>query len=457
MSRSWKLALLAAATAVLLASCGDDADDAVEEAPAPAVEETPEPEPEPAPEPEPEPEPAPEPEPEPVDTFDAEAAAAEVAANVSLFFDNLALVGTAEGDEQQTYIDEMIAVLEGSDPATGEIFKMLGTLAAGLTIDMRDVVVADEANASFTFDLLINGNPTQVTDATGTAIFEDGVWKLTQQTWGALAALADTGDGGDEFDAEAAAAEVAANVSLFFDNLALVGTAEGDEQQTYIDEMIAVLEGSDPATGEIFKMLGTLAAGLTIDMRDVVVADEANASFTFDLLINGNPTQVTDATGTAIFEDGVWKLTQQTWGALAALADTGDGGDEFDAEAAAAEVAANVSLFFDNLALVGTAEGDEQQTYIDEMIAVLEGSDPATGEIFKMLGTLAAGLTIDMRDVVVADEANASFTFDLLINGNPTQVTDATGTAIFEDGVWKLTQQTWGALAALADTGDGGG
>ena len=329
MSRTWRLALVAAAAVLLAASCGDDAEDA---APAPAVEEpaapepAPDPEPEPAPEPEPEPEPAPEPEPEPepVDEFDAEAAAAEVTANVSLFFDNLALVGTAEGDAQQGYIDEMIAVLEGSDPATGEIFKMLGTLAAGLTIDMRDVVVADEANASFTFDLLINGNPTQVTDATGTALFEDGVWKLTQQTWGALAALADTGDGGDEFDAEAAAAEVTANVSLFFDNLALVGTAEGDAQQGYIDEMIAVLEGSDPATGEIFKMLGTLAAGLTIDMRDVVVADEANASFTFDLLINGNPTQVTDATGTALFEDGVWKLTQQTWGALAALADTGD-------------------------------------------------------------------------------------------------------------------------------------
>ncbi len=462
MSKTWRFALVAAAAVLLVASCGDDAED---EAPAPVVEETPapapapEPEPEPEPAPEPEPEPAPEPEPEPapepepVDGFDAEAAAAEVTANVSLFFDNLALVGTAEGDEQQAYIDEMVAVLEGSDPATGEIFKALGGLAAGLTIDMRDVVVADETNASFTFDLLINGNPTQVTDATGTSIFEDGVWKLTQQTWGALAALADTGDG-DEFDAEAAAAEVTANVSLFFDNLALVGTAEGDAQQAYIDEMVAVLEGSDPATGEIFKALGGLAAGLTIDMRDVVVADETNASFTFDLLINGNPTQVTDATGTSIFEDGVWKLTQQTWGALAALADTGDGGDEFDAEAAAAEVTANVSLFFDNLALVGTAEGDAQQAYIDEMVAVLEGSDPATGEIFKALGGLAAGLTIDMRDVVVADETNASFTFDLLINGNPTQVTDATGTSIFEDGVWKLTQQTWGALAALADTGD---
>ncbi len=343
MSRTWRLALVAAAAVLLAANCGDDGEDAVDETPAPVVDETPEPapdpdpepepepapepepepEPEPAPEPEPEPEPEPapepEPEPEPVDTFDAEAAAAEVTANVSLFFDNLALVGTATGDEQQTYIDEMIAVLEGSDPATGQIFMALGGLAAGLTIDMRDVVVADESNASFTFDLLINGNPTQVADATGTAIFEDGVWKLTQQTWGALAALADTGDG-DEFDAEAAAAEVTANVSLFFDNLALVGTATGDEQQAYIDEMVAVLEGSDPATGEIFKALGGLAAGLTIDMRDVVVADESNASFTFDLLINGTPTQVADATGTAIFEDGVWKLTQETWGALAALA-----------------------------------------------------------------------------------------------------------------------------------------
>ena len=348
MSKPWRLALLAAAALVLVAGCGGDDEDAGEDAPAATVDETPAPveeepepapveeEPEPAPveeEPEPapveeEPEPAPvEEEPEPVDEFDAEAAAAEVAANVALFFDDLALVGGAEGDEQQRIIDEMVAVLEGSDPATGAIFQALGGLAAGLTIDMRDVAVTDSENATFVFDLLINGNPTQVTDATGRALNEDGVWKLSQETWGALAALADTGDGDDEFDAEAAAAEVAANVALFFDDLALVGGAEGDEQQRIIDEMVAVLEGSDPATGAIFQALGGLAAGLTIDMRDVAVTDSENATFVFDLLINGNPTQVTDATGRALNEDGVWKLSQETWGALAALADTGDGGD----------------------------------------------------------------------------------------------------------------------------------
>ena len=463
MSKPWRLALLAAAALVLVAGCGGDDEEAVDEAPAPVADETPEPveeTPEPVEEtPEPveeTPEPVEE-TPEPVDEFDAEAAAAEAAANVALFFDDLALVGGAEGDEQQRIIDEMVAVLEGSDPATGAIFQALGGLAAGLTIDMRDVVIVDESNAEFTFDLLINGNPTQVTDATGRAVNEDGVWKLSQETWGALAALADTGDGDDEFDAEAAAAEAAANVALFFDDLALVGGAEGDEQQRIIDEMVAVLEGSDPATGAIFQALGGLAAGLTIDMRDVVIVDESNAEFTFDLLINGNPTQVTDATGRAVNEDGVWKLSQETWGALAALADTGDGDDEFDAEAAAAEAAANVALFFDDLALVGGAEGDEQQRIIDEMVAVLEGSDPATGAIFQALGGLAAGLTIDMRDVVIVDESNAEFTFDLLINGNPTQVTDATGRAVNEDGVWKLSQETWGALAALADTGDGDG
>ena len=465
MSKPWRLALLAAAALVLVAGCGGDDEAAEEAAPAPTVDETPAPvedEPEPAPvEETPEPveeAPAPEPveeAPEPPVEFDAEAAAAEAAANVALFFDDLALVGDAEGDEQQRIIDEMVAVLEGSDPATGAIFQALGGLAAGLTIDMRDVVIVDESNAEFTFDLLINGNPTQVTDATGRAVNEDGVWKLSQETWGALAALADTGGGDDEFDAEAAAAEAAANVALFFDDLALVGDAEGDEQQRIIDEMVAVLEGSDPATGAIFQALGGLAAGLTIDMRDVVIVDESNAEFTFDLLINGNPTQVTDATGRAVNEDGVWKLSQETWGALAALADTGGGDDEFDAEAAAAEAAANVALFFDDLALVGDAEGDEQQRIIDEMVAVLEGSDPATGAIFQALGGLAAGLTIDMRDVVIVDESNAEFTFDLLINGNPTQVTDATGRAVNEDGVWKLSQETWGALAALADTGGG--
>ena len=104
-----------------------------------------------------------------------------------------------------------------------------------------------------------------------------------------------------------------------------------------------------------------------------------------------------------------------------------------------------MALFFDDLALVGGAEGDEQQRIIDEMVAVLEGSDPATGAIFQALGGLAAGLTIDMRDVAVTDSENATFVFDLLINGNPTQVTDATGRALNEDGVWKLSQETWGA------------
>ena len=199
MSRSWRLALLTAAALVLLASCGDGEEDAVEEEPEPTVVDDPDPvvdEPapiveEPAPvveEPEPvddEPAPVVE-EPEPVDEFDADAAAAEVSTNVTLFFDNLALLGAAEGAEQERLVAEMTSVLEGGNEDSGAGMLAVAGLAPGLSVVMSDVAIVDESNATFIFSLLISGTPTQVADANGRAVNEDGTWKLAAEIWGAL-------------------------------------------------------------------------------------------------------------------------------------------------------------------------------------------------------------------------------------------------------------------------------
>ena len=349
MSRSWRLALLTAAAFVLLAGCGDGEEDAVEEEPAPAVVDEPapiveEPAPvvdEPAPvveEPEPvdeEPEPVveepapvveePEPvveEPEPVDEFDADAAAAEVTTNVTLFFDNLALLGAAEGDEQTRLVAEMTGVLEGGNEDSGAGMLAVAGLAPGLSVEMTDVAVVDESNATFIFSLFISGTPTQVTDANGRAVNEDGTWKLAAEIWGALLAMVPDEP---EFDADAAAAEVTTNVTLFFDNLALLGAAEGDEQTRLVAEMTGVLEGGNEDSGAGMLAVAGLAPGLSVEMTDVAVVDESNATFIFSLFISGTPTQVSDANGRAVNEDGTWKLAAEIWGALLAMVPDADG------------------------------------------------------------------------------------------------------------------------------------
>ena len=463
MSRSWRLALLTAAALVLLAGCGDGEEDAVEEEPAPAVVDEPEPaveepepvveEPEPVvEEPEPvveEPEPVveePEPvveEPEPVDEFDADAAAAEVSTNVTLFFDNLALLGAAEGDEQARLVAEMTGVLEGGNEDSAAGMLAVAGLAPGLSVEMTDVAVVDESNATFIFSLLISGNPTSVVDANGRAVNEDGTWKLAAEIWGALLAMVPDEP---EFDADAAAAEVSTNVTLFFDNLALLGAAEGDEQARLVAEMTGVLEGGNEDSAAGMLAVAGLAPGLSVEMTDVAVVDESNATFIFSLLISGNPTSVVDANGRAVNEDGTWKLAAEIWGALLAMVPDEP---EFDADAAAAEVSTNVTLFFDNLALLGAAEGDEQARLVAEMTGVLEGGNEDSAAGMLAVAGLAPGLSVEMTDVAVVDESNATFIFSLLISGNPTSVVDANGRAVNEDGTWKLAAEIWGALLAM--------
>ena len=448
--------MLTAAALVLLGGCGDGEEDAAEEDPAPAVVDEPEPvvdEPapiveEPAPavdEPEPvvdEPAPVVD-EPEPVDEFDADAAAAEVATNVTLFFDNLALLGAAEGAEQERLVAEMTGVLEGGNEDSGAGMLAVAGLAPGLSVVMSDVAIVDESNATFIFSLLISGTPTQVADANGRAVNEDGTWKLAAEIWGALLGMVPDEP---EFDADAAAAEVATNVTLFFDNLALLGAAEGAEQERLVAEMTGVLEGGNEDSGAGMLAVAGLAPGLSVVMSDVAIVDESNATFIFSLLISGTPTQVADANGRAVNEDGTWKLAAEIWGALLGMVPDEP---EFDADAAAAEVATNVTLFFDNLALLGAAEGAEQERLVAEMTGVLEGGNEDSGAGMLAVAGLAPGLSVVMSDVAIVDESNATFIFSLLISGTPTQVADANGRAVNEDGTWKLAAEIWGALLGM--------
>ena len=249
-----------------------------------------------------------------------------------------------------------------------------------------------------------------------------------------------------EFDADAAAAEVSTNVTLFFDNLALLGAAEGDEQARLVAEMTSVLEGGNEDSGAGMLAVAGLAPGLSVVMSDVAIVDESNATFIFSLLISGTPTQVADANGRAVNEDGTWKLAAEIWGALLGMVPDEP---EFDADAAAAEVSTNVTLFFDNLALLGAAEGDEQARLVAEMTSVLEGGNEDSGAGMLAVAGLAPGLSVVMSDVAIVDESNATFIFSLLISGTPTQVADANGRAVNEDGTWKLAAEIWGALLGM--------
>ena len=131
-----------------------------------------------------------------------------------------------------------------------------------------------------------------------------------------------------ELDEAAAEEEIRANIDAYFSTMGQVDAAPAEEQDALIEETVQYLESATDENREQIRGFGPLAAGLAVEITEVTFVSDTEAEFTFDLLINGNPTQVTGSTGKAVLEDGTWKLSQETWGALAALADSGGGGDE---------------------------------------------------------------------------------------------------------------------------------
>ena len=182
MQRFRRILVVGAACGLLFAACGDDDDDdgggddaSATTAAGGATEET-----------------------EPAEEFDEAAAEEEIRANIAAYFTGMGEVNAAPEDQRDDLIEETVQYLEGATDENREQIRNFGPLAEGLSVEITSVSFTSDTEAEFIFDLLIQGNPTQVTGSTGRAVFEDDTWKLSQETWGALAALADSGGGGGD-------------------------------------------------------------------------------------------------------------------------------------------------------------------------------------------------------------------------------------------------------------------
>ena len=194
MQRFRRILVVGAAFGVLFAACGDDDDEgggddaSATTAAGDATEDT-----------------------EPAEEFDAAAAEEEIRANIAAYFTGMGEVNAAAPDEQDALIEDTVQFLESATDENREQIRNFGPLAEGLSVEITTVSFTSDTEAEFIFDLLIQGNPTQVTGSTGRAVFEDDTWKLSQETWNALAALADTGGGDDEGGGEEETTTTAAN------------------------------------------------------------------------------------------------------------------------------------------------------------------------------------------------------------------------------------------------------
>ena len=128
-----------------------------------------------------------------------------------------------------------------------------------------------------------------------------------------------------------------------------------------------------------------------------------------------------------------------------------------DPAAAEAEIRANIETLFTSLGAAGAAEdGAAKEAARDQVVANIENGDDYRDTIVTV-EPLAAGLAVVIDSVTFTSDTTADFQYDLLIGGNPTQVTDSTGTAVQQDGTWKLSADVWESLVALAEAATGGG
>lgn len=156
-------------------------------------------------------------------------------------------------------------------------------------------------------------------------------------------------------------------------------------------------------------------------------------------------------------------------GAMIALSTSPVGAqDDFDAEAAAAEVEANLIGLFDALAVAGNPESDpaDVEAALVTAAGLVQGGDtPEVQEQVPIIAGLAAAaeLSIVIDEPPTFDESGttATYLFSALSFGNPSQVDKANGVHVLENGVWKLSSELWGAFVALGgdstpeDVGDG--
>ena len=136
--------------------------------------------------------------------------------------------------------------------------------------------------------------------------------------------------------------------------------------------------------------------------------------------------------------------------------DAVDDQPDFDSEAAAAEVEANVIGLFDQLAIAGNPESDPADVEAALAAAGALVQDGDTEEVKAQIPNIA-GLAFAAELTLVIDEAptfddagtTANYLFSALSFGNPSQLDKANGISVLEDGVWKLSSEIWAAFVAM--------
>ncbi len=128
--------------------------------------------------------------------------------------------------------------------------------------------------------------------------------------------------------------------------------------------------------------------------------------------------------------------------AVVAAAPTVDG--PADPAAAKAQVEKNWAAFFDS------------KVSVEEKAKVLEHGDFLEPLLGGFAGnTDAAVSSAEVTDVVFTSPTEAQVTYDLLLGGI-TVISDSKGTAVLEDGVWKVSTKTLCALIELSGSEDTG-
>jgi hypothetical protein len=311
-------------------------------------------------------------------------------------------------------------------------------------------------------------------------VLQDGTWKLSKDIWATFVAMgggAEPDDMGEEFDVDAAAEEVSANVVGLFDQLAVAGNPDSDpvEAAAAVGAAAALIEGGDcPAVRSQVPVIAGLAfaANLTTIIDEPATFDDDNttANYVFSALSNGAPSQLDKANGVSVLENGVWKLSGDIWNAFLAMGGqtAPDPDAPFDAAGAAESVSANVVDLFDQLAIAGNPDSDPR--LVDPALAaasclVEDGyTEDVQAQIPVIAGLAAAAeltLVIDEAPTFDAAGTTANYVFSALSFGAPSQLDKANGISVLQDGTWKLSKDIWAAFVAMGggadpdDMGDG--
>ena len=92
-------------------------------------------------------------------------------------------------------------------------------------------------------------------------------------------------------------------------------------------------------------------------------------------------------------------------------------------------------------------------TPLSQRISLLQDGPELQSPVQGLLGTgLGAQVSAKVTNVTVTSPTQATVKYDILIGGKPT-LTNHTGTAVYEDGTWKVGVSSFCGLAALANGG----